>query len=58
MQHLLIEYLVKDNFLKLAEPNSIFADVKLIIQLLRWHFFADVKQFELERLLTQVYQKS
>ena len=43
LQHLLIKYLEKDNFLKIADANSIFADVKLIIKLSRWHFFADVK---------------
>ena len=48
-QHLLIEYLEKENFLKIADANFIFADVKLIIKLLRLHFFADVKKFELER---------
>ena len=49
-QHLLIEYLEKYNFLKIADANSIFADVKSIIQLLHRHIFADKKQFELERL--------
>ena len=43
LQHLLIEYLEKYNFLKIADANSIFADVKSIIQLSRRHFFADVK---------------
>ena len=43
LQHLLIEYLEKDNFLKVADANSIFADVKLIIKLSRRHFFPDVK---------------
>ena len=33
----------KNNFLKIADANSIFADVKSIIQLSRRHFFADVK---------------
>ena len=28
LQHLLIEYLEKDNFLKIANTNFIFADVK------------------------------
>ena len=37
------EYLEKHNFLKITEANSIFADVKLIIQLSRQHFFADMK---------------
>ena len=50
LQHRLIEYLEKYNFLKIADANSIFADVKYIIQLLRRHFFAHVKQFELESL--------
>ena len=43
LQHLLIEYLEKYNFLKIADANSIFADVKSIMQLSRRHFFADVK---------------
>ena len=43
LQNLLIEYLEKYNFLKIADANSIFADVKSIIQLSRRHFFADVK---------------
>ena len=43
LQHLLIKYLEKWNFLKITDPNSIFADVKSIIQLSRRHFFADVK---------------
>ena len=51
LQQLLIEYLEKYNFLKIAEANSIFADMKLIIELLRQHLFADVKKFELERLV-------
>ena len=51
LQQLLIEYLEKYNFLKIAEANSIFADMKLIIELLRRHLLADVKKFELERLL-------
>ena len=42
LQHLLIESLEKYNFLKIADANSIFADVKSIIQLSRRHFFADV----------------
>ena len=50
LQHLLIEYLEKHNFLKIAYVNSIFADVKSIIQLSHQHFFADVKQLELKRL--------
>ena len=43
LQHLLIEYLEKYNFLKTADANSIFADVKLIIQLFCLYFFANVK---------------
>ena len=43
LQHLLIEYIGKYNFLKITEANSIFADVKSIIQLSRRHFFADLK---------------
>ena len=43
LQHLLIEYLEKDNFLKIADANFIFANVKLIIRLSHQHFFADVK---------------
>ena len=43
LQHRLIEYLEKYNFLKIADADSIFADVKSIMQLLRRHFFADVK---------------
>ena len=39
LQHLLIEYLEKDNFLKIAGANFIFVDVKLIIKLSRRHFF-------------------
>ena len=39
LQHLLIEYLKKYNFLEIADANSIFADVKSIIQLSRRHFF-------------------
>ena len=39
----LIEYLENYIFLKIADANSIFADVKSIIQLSRRHFFADVK---------------
>ena len=31
LQHLLIEYLEKYNFLKIAYVNSIFADMKSII---------------------------
>ena len=50
LQHLLIEYLEKYKFFKIADENSIFADVKSIIQLLCPHFFADMKKFELERL--------
>ena len=51
LQHLLIEYLEKYNFLKIADVNSIFANVKSITQLSRQHFFADVIYFELERLI-------
>ena len=43
LKHLLIEYLEKDNFLKIAEANSLFADMKLIIKFLCQHFFANVK---------------
>ena len=43
LQHPLIEYLEKYNFLKIVDANSIFADEKSIMQLLRRHFFADVK---------------
>ena len=50
LQHLLSEYLEKYNFLKIANVNSIFVDVKSIMGLSRQHFFADVKQFELKRL--------
>ena len=50
LQHLLIEYLEKYNFLKIANVNSIFVDVKSIMELSRWHIFANVKQFELKRL--------
>ena len=35
LQHFLIEYLEKHNFLKIAHANSIFADVKSITQLSR-----------------------
>ena len=41
LQELLIEYLEKYNFLKITKVNSIFADVKSIIELSRRHFFAD-----------------
>ena len=50
LQHLLIEYLEKYNFLKIANVNSIFVDVKSIMELSRRHIFANVKQFELKRL--------
>ena len=43
LQHHFIEYLEKYNFLKIADENSIFADVKSIVQLSRRHFFADVQ---------------
>ena len=33
LKHLLIEYLEKYNFLKTADAESIFADVKSIIQI-------------------------
>ena len=39
LQHRLIEYLEKYNFLKIADLNSIFADLKSIMQLSRRHFF-------------------
>ena len=54
MQHLLIEYLEKYNFLKIVDVNSIFADMKSIIQLLRWHFLSTWNNFELERLQKQL----
>ena len=50
LQQLLIEYLEKYSFLKIAEVNSTFADMKLIIELWCWYLFADIKKFELERL--------
>ena len=43
LQHLLIEYLEKYNFFEIVDVNSIFANVKLIIQFLCWHIFADMK---------------
>ena len=43
IHHHLIEYLEKYIFLKIADMNSIFANVKSIIKLSRQHFFADVK---------------
>ena len=43
LHHLLLEYLEKYNFLKIANVNSIFVDVKSNIQLLHWYFFADIK---------------
>ena len=46
LQHLLIEYLEKYNFLKIADTNSIFAKVKSIMQLSHEHFFAHVKLFD------------
>ena len=55
LQHFLIEYLEKCSFLKIADANSIFADVKSIIQLLRWDLFADLKSFELKRLCQGKY---
>ena len=54
LQHLLIEYLEKYNFLKIADANSIFADVKSIMQLSRQHFFVNMKWFQLKRLSLQV----
>ena len=38
LQHLLFEYLEKHNFLKIVDVNSIFADVKSIVQLSRQHW--------------------
>ena len=43
LQHLLIDYLKKYNAFKIANMNSIFANVKSIIQLSHQHFFADMK---------------
>ena len=43
LQNLLIEDLEKQFFLKIANANPISADVKLIMQLLCQHFFADMK---------------
>ena len=43
LQNLLIEYLKNYKFLKIADANSIFANVKSIMQLSRPHFFANVK---------------
>ena len=43
LQHRLIEYLEKYNILKIADANSIFADVKSMMQLSRRHFFVNVK---------------
>ena len=43
LQHLLIEYLEKYNSVNIADANSIFADVKSIVQLSNQHFFADMK---------------
>ena len=40
----------KIQFFKIDDAISIFAYVKSIMQLSRRHFFADEKQFELERL--------
>ena len=51
LQHHLIEYLEKYNFLKIANANSIFAYMKSIMQLSHWHFLADMKKSELERLV-------
>ena len=39
IHHLLIEYLEKYIFLKIADMNSIFANVKSIIKLSCQHFF-------------------
>ena len=43
LQHLLIECLEKYNFFKIIDTNSISADVKSMIQLLRRHLFAEAK---------------
>ena len=43
LQHRLIEYLEKYYFLKIANANSIFADVRSMMQLLRQHFSVGVK---------------
>ena len=43
LQHLLIENLEKYNFFKITDVNSIFANMKLVIQLLHQHFFANMK---------------
>ena len=43
LQYLLIEHLEKCNFLKIADANSIFANVKSIMQLSRQLFFVGVK---------------
>ena len=55
LQHHVIEYLEKYYFLKIADANVIFADVKSILQLSHQHFFADVKEFEIERLHLNVF---
>ena len=55
-QNFLIEYLEIYNFLKSANANSIYADVKSIIQIARWHFFASMMYFELERVDKQLYE--
>ena len=57
LQQLLIECLEKYNFLKIAQANSIFADVQSVIELSRQHFFTDVKEVELERLSAQGMHK-
>ena len=43
LQHVFVEDLKKCNFLKIANANSVFADVKSIIKFSRQHFFADMK---------------
>ena len=48
LQQLLIEYLEKCNFLKIAEANFIFVDVKLIIENSRRHFFTNVRELKLD----------
>ena len=54
LQQLLIEYLEKCNFLKIAEANFIFVDVKLIIENSRRHFFANVRESKLDCFLDGV----
>ena len=43
LQHIQLNIWKNTFLLKIADANSILADVKLIIQLSRWHFFADMK---------------